>query len=359
MDKTTRQKAGLRKTILNDVKQGGFFKTLKREWQAIRDFYIDEESSRKLADMGRVRRGLYFTYWLLKSLFLKLTPARRLLLLLVFFLFFQHQNTSSFSGNLLLSGFVLLFILMLELKDKLLAKQELEAGRAVQFALMPETAPVIEGWDIWLYSRPAREVGGDLVDYLPVSADRHALVLGDVAGKGLGAALFMARLQAVLRALAPDYSNPALLIEKINTIFYRDKTANSFASLLYLEIQSGREEVICVNAGHLPPLLIGNNVLKELDKGQPALGLMDDTKYIEQTIRFIAGDVLLIYSDGLSEAKNAENKFFEDARIKRMAQQLAGDSAQKIGEKIVETVEQFTEDTPLSDDLSLMVIKKR
>ena len=186
--KSYNQQKGQRlgKTIIDDVKQGGFFKTLKREWKEIRDFYIDDESSQRLSDMGRVRRWLYFTYWLMKSLFLKLTPVRRLLLLLSVILLFQFNQNNSFSGNLIFSGLLILFILMLELKDKLLAKEELEAGRAVQSALMPDTTPAVPGWDVWLYSKPAREVGGDLIDYIPIGETRHALVLGDIAGKGLG-----------------------------------------------------------------------------------------------------------------------------------------------------------------------------
>src|SRR5512138_3275825 len=92
-------------------------------------------------------------------------------------------------------------VLMLELKDKLLARSELEAGRTVQLALMPDRPPVVPGWDIWLYSRSANDVGGDLVDYLQIDPQRLGVMLGDVAGKGLPAALLMAKLQATLRAL--------------------------------------------------------------------------------------------------------------------------------------------------------------
>ena len=97
---------------------------------------------------------------------------------------------------------ILLFILMLELKDKLLAREELEAGRAVQRALMPDSGPTIPGWDVSLFTRSANDVGGDLVDYVPLDDQRNGLVLGDVAGKGLPAALLMAKLQSTLRALA-------------------------------------------------------------------------------------------------------------------------------------------------------------
>lgn len=348
----------LGQTLLNDIKQGGFFKTLKREWKEIRDFYIDEERSKKLSDMGRLRRWLYFTFWLMKSLFLKLTPVRRLLLLLAVVLLFQGDQVNTYSGNSMLSVLLLLFILMLELKDKLLAKQELDVGRSVQFALMPDTMPQVDGWDIWLYSQPAREVGGDMIDSISIDAKRHALALGDIAGKGLGAALFMARLQAVLRALAPDYEKPAQLIEKINAIFYRDRTPNSFASLFYLELQPALPTIKYVSAGHLPPLIFGKNGFKELEKGQAALGLMDDTKYTERTLRMEKGQIMLVYSDGLSEAKTEQNEFFGEQRIREIIGKNALSTTENIGKQLMHAVEQFTDSGTLSDDLSLLLLKK-
>ena len=239
----------------------------------------------------------------------------------------------------------------------MLAKEELEVGRAVQSALMPGAIPFIPGWDIWMYSRPAREVGGDMVDYIPIDEKRRAFVLADIAGKGLGAALFMTRLQAVLHALIPDYSQPAGLLEKLNTLFHRDHTPNRFASLFYLEIKPDTAELVYVNAGHLPPLVIQNRRLKELEKGQPALGLMDKTKYIEKTIHIKKEDILLVYSDGLSEAMSENREFFGEKRIKTIVEKAADQSAQDIGKQLIRAIKNFTKDSPLSDDLSLLIIK--
>ena len=137
-----------------------------------------------------------------------------------------------------------------------------------------------------------------------------------------------------MRALAPDYAKAAILIEKVNAIFRRDRTPNSFASLLYLEIQPDSGEIKYVNAGHLPPLLIQNKSIKELDKGQLALGLQDNTKYIEQTIVLETNDVFLIYSDGLSEAMNEHREFFGDKRIKKTMEGAENKSARKMGERL-------------------------
>jgi len=136
----------------------------------------------------------------------------------------------------LLSGIIFLFIIALELKDKLHAKSELEEGRAVQKALMPETIPDVAGWDIWLYTKPANDVCGDLLDFLKLSEEKVCISIGDVAGKGLSAALLMAKLQSTIRAIVPDYNSLMELGEKINRIFCRDSLPKLFASLVYVEL---------------------------------------------------------------------------------------------------------------------------
>jgi len=124
-------------------------------------------------------------------------------------------------------GFViLLVILLLELKDKLVATDELAVGRAVQIAMLPRDNPVVSGWEIWLYTHPANEVGGDLVDYIKMDSDRWGIAIGDVAGKGLGAAMLMSKLQATLRALAPGFQELSDLGSEVNRIIYRDGLRN-------------------------------------------------------------------------------------------------------------------------------------
>ena len=130
---------------------------------------------------------------------MKLTPTRRVLLALgLFFLAVGNFQLRSANVHITVPAFgpiFIIFVLMLELKDKLVARHELEAGRSVQFALMPESTPAIPGWDVWLYTRPANDVGGDLVDHVPIDTTHHGVALGDVAGKALPAALLMVKLR--------------------------------------------------------------------------------------------------------------------------------------------------------------------
>src|SRR3954470_13754181 len=153
------------RTVWDQVGRVGVQQTLSGSFNDLREFYLTTHRRDRLAGMGRFKGSLYLALWLIKALFLKLTPPRRLLLLVSFVLMWQggfQMNAGRTRVTLdfpFLAIVLLLLILMLELKDKLMARNELEAGRAVQLALMPDRAPSIAGWDIWLFTRSANDVG--------------------------------------------------------------------------------------------------------------------------------------------------------------------------------------------------------
>ncbi len=354
----------LRKTIVNDLRKGEILESLRKDFKELYRFYIDAETQKRLKSYGRIKQFIYVSWYLLKSLLLKLNPARRLLLLLSIIFFFsgdislgQSNFRFSINGNLI-SYALLLLVLMLELKDKLLAHDELQIGRTVQKALLPDENPTLAGWSIWLFTRPANDVGGDLVDYVNLDSDHLGLALGDVAGKGLGAALLMSKLQSTIRAIAPDYKSLSELGQRINLIFCRDSLPNRFATLVYLELTQNFGKVRLLNAGHLPPILLHGNEVKELSRGAPALGLMKTSKFQEQEIELSPGDLLLTYSDGVTEARNDWDEFFGDQRLISIIGKSAGISPEKVGEKILAEVDMFVGDAPRSDDLSLVIIKR-
>ena len=347
-------------TFFEDLRRGDFFKNIKRDFKDLKEFYIDEGHQKQLSDMNRIKRWFFFSVWLFKSLFFKLTPTRRLLVVAgVIFLFIGGNSGIPRDGQIFLFVLILIFVLMLELKDKMLARSELEAGRSVQFALMPEESPQVSGWDIWLFTTPANDVGGDLVDFLKIDETRYGVALGDVAGKGLGAALFMAKLQATIRALAPDYPKLTDLASKINQIFHRDATANKFASLIYLVLSPDSDEIRMLNAGHFPPYLIRKSKIEEHKKGDPALGIMQDTQFKEHTIKIKPGEGLCVYSDGVTEAMNEQEMFFGDARLHKIIEQVDQRSAKETGQKILRQIHAFIGDASLTDDLSMIILYRR
>ena len=351
--------------IWKDVHRTGFKRTIDRTFLDLQQFYLSAHSRDRLVGMGRSRRAIFLVGWLLKSLFLKLTPARRVLLALSFVLMWQATNVESRGDTTQISihfpflGIVtLLLILMLELKDKLLAREELEAGRSVQRALMPDSSPTIPGWDVWLFTRSANDVGGDLVDYLPLGEQRFGIVLGDVAGKGLPAALLMAKLQSTLRALAAVENSLAELGQKMNRILCRDGLPNRFATLVYLDLGAGSGCVRMLNAGHPPPLVLRGTTLEELPNGSMALGMFPEAIFSEQRVEFADGDALIVFSDGLTEAMNGNAEFFGDERLRARLPALAGMTAEGIGAEVVAAVDDFVGDARPHDDLSLIVLRR-
>jgi phosphoserine phosphatase RsbU/P len=359
-DQTTEPK--LFRTFLDDINQVNIRHSFSTDWNELKEFYLTEERREKLQKIGWFRRWLYTSYWLLRMLILRLTPFRRILLLMsiLFYLISVNNlntNQNNQQGLQIIGLLLILFILMLELKDKLLARQELEAGRAVQKALLPDTKPVIPGWEAWLSTSPAYEIGGDLVDYVPFN-NHHALVLADVSGKGLAAAMFMAKLQATIRALIAETWDLTTLGRKINSIFYRDTRRQSFASLLLIGIGETPGKIHLLNAGHLPPLLIQNNSLIELPKGSTAIGLSPATVFTEQEILLQPDDLLVGYTDGLVEARNSNGDFFGEDRLRRLLLDFGFLSPEQLAFKIFEAIHKFVQDTNKHDDLSLVIIKR-
>jgi serine phosphatase RsbU (regulator of sigma subunit) len=352
------------RVLRDDIKNVKFQKDVRREFKELKSFYITEEQNKRLAGMNNLQKGIYIFIWMIKSLFLHLTPLRRILttagLLIILFgsgIIVNDGNTQ-INNTGLVGGAIIFIVLMLELKDKLLAKDELEAGRKVQRALMPEKNPKVDGWSIWLYTRPANEVGGDLVDYLKINGNRIGLAIGDIAGKGLHAALLTAKLQATVRALAADYGSLSGLCNKINDIFCRDSLPSIFASMLYCELEPGKSQIRFVNAGHLPPLLINNNEIKEVEKNNAAIGLIKNFFYKEDVINMEKGEMMVAFSDGVTEARNEYGQFFEKEGLIQLLKRIYNYRFEDIGETIIETVERFIGDAPVYDDLSLIIIKK-
>ncbi len=342
--------------LLEDLRSGHLQHTLRQDLKETYHFYLDDASRDELSAMGQVKRFLTAGWWLLKSLFFKLTPLRRLML--VASLFLVLNGTGGDTGFLYAGFLVLLLTLALELKDKLLAQDELASGRDVQLALMPEGNPALPGWETWLFTRPANDVGGDLVDYLERDGGRLGLALGDVAGKGLPAALLMARLQATIRALAPAHTDLADLGRTLNYIFRRDGLSNRFASLVYLELNAHDGHVRVLNAGHFPPLVIRRDSIEEMARGATAIGLMADPPYVEQHVDLAPGDLLVVYSDGVTEARNAYGWFFDEDRLHTLLPGLRGLTAEAAGKAILAAVDGFTGPARPSDDLSLIVLRR-
>jgi hypothetical protein len=365
-NKEQKREPRISKTLRSDFRQTKIKEEFKLEYKDLKQYFLTEERKKKLAGMNSVKKIFVLPWWLLKSLYFRLTAFRRLLLFigLIFLFFSGNIETSNDSDTLtinisaILSGIIFLFILALELKDKLLAKTELEEGRAIQQSLMPEQSPKVKGWDIWLFTRSANDVGGDLLDFIQIDENKFGVAVGDVAGKGLSAALLMAKLQSTIRALVYDYPSLESLGDKLNKIFHRDSPSKIFASLIYAEINSESGDIKFINAGHYPPIIARKERVEQLDKNAPALGLIKEAAFNKQLVSLEQNDFIIIYSDGLTEAKNESGEFFGETKLFELLKGKQTMISQQLGEMIIADADLFMGKFPAHDDLTLAILKK-
>jgi sigma-B regulation protein RsbU (phosphoserine phosphatase) len=349
--------------LVDEIKNLQFKKDIKREYHDLKDFYLDDEKKDKLKEMDKLKRFLYQTGYLFSSIFQKLTPLRKLLVFVgLIFLFLGrsiHVNNQSYTNDSAFwGGLLIFFVLVLELKDKLLAVEELIAGKKIQKALMPEETPSINGWDVFLFTTSANEVSGDLVDYLKINDEKINVTIADVAGKGLSAALVTAKLQATVRAYADISSSPAELTNKTNKIFNRDSLPNIFASMIYLEMFTTSGKLKFANAGHLPPIVLRNEGLTELEKGDAALGILTNGAYRDFELQLNENEIFIGYSDGITEAINEVGEFFGKEKLFSAIRGSNNLNAIQLGHKIIHSVEQFRGQAKISDDISLVILKR-
>ncbi len=350
------------RNTVGDARRQGYRRTIGDTIAGLESYYLPESRRRQLAGMGAVRRFAYRAAWLFKALFYKLAPGRRVLLVfgIIAVLVGVGQSGRGAQSDIYwpLIGLVcVVLVLMLELREKLVARDELAEGRAIQRALQPTTRPSIAGFDVWLDSTPANDVGGDIVDVLRAEDERFFLLLGDVAGKGLGAALLAARLQAAFRALAPDSPSLAALGEQLNKIFLRDGPSNRFATAVALSGRPGDTALRVLNAGHPPPLLVRRGQVSPVPGSGPALGIVPGARYTEHLVTLERGDTLVVYSDGVTEATNPAGDFFDEGRLLSVTAALASASPEAMGRAIQDAVRAFEGGERPHDDLSLILVR--
>ena len=243
--------------------------------------------------------------------------------------------------------------------EKERVEKELEIGRGIQQSFLPEHPPQVKGFEIAALNVPALEVGGDFYDFIPVSQDKWGLVIADVSGKGVPAALFMALSRTLIRANAVDKSTVSYAIVKANKMIAEQERANMFVTLFYGVLDAKKKLITYVNAGHNPPLVLnkeGGDIVMLAAKGI-ALGVMPDIVLEEREVHLREGDVAVLYTDGVTEAINRKQEQFGQERLAKLIAESTALSAQEIVKKIERDVFAFSEDQPQFDDLTLMVVK--
>jgi sigma-B regulation protein RsbU (phosphoserine phosphatase) len=249
--------------------------------------------------------------------------------------------------------------LISEVAEQEKTKREIEIARQVQAHLFPQTLPHVSNLDYIGYCQAARGVGGDYYDFLSLRNNLLGIGLGDISGKGISASLLMATLQALLRSNAPEKGNAVdQLFLTMNGLMCNSTAKGKYATFFYGVFDSDRRTLNYVNAGHLPPMLFRETgeVLR-LKTGGMVLGMLPDAKYMKEEIQLKKGDVLVIYSDGVSEAMNIRSEEFGEERLKELIAPNLQKSATEIKDLILAGIEEFVAHAEQHDDLTLVVAR--
>ncbi len=263
---------------------------------------------------------------------------------------------------LLLASQVAIIIEKVMLHEQLIEKKrlegQLEVARQVQLELLPARDPELEGYDISAYNYPTEEVSGDYYDWVKIFDDQIGLVIADVSGKGVPAALLMAFLRASLRAATHIGYSPHVSMAKVNYLLWESIERNQFVTAFYGILDATNKTLSYTNAGHNPPLLLdkdGN--AKFIDKGSLPLGMFRETRYHEYYLTTEPGDVLLLYTDGVTEAQNSQGEEFGRARLAEAARANQQLSARDLITAVKDEVMEWTDGIGATDDVTFFVIK--
>jgi sigma-B regulation protein RsbU (phosphoserine phosphatase) len=332
-------------------------------------FYMKEADSEELGTHRGFKRWYRIAKTLFWSLLMKMTPARRVLLLVAFVMLvmsgtkLQLGQNFAFDVNLeVIAAFLFLLLLSLELADKVTMKRDLEIAREIQTWLVPSQPPEVTSANIAFATRPQNSVAGDYYDaFYPNPEDREKLmvVIADVAGKSVPAALLMATLQASLRTIAPENAPLVDLVARLN----RYACAHSlnglrFTTAVLSEYNPLSRNLNYVNAGHNAPILRrANGTLETLEAGGLPLGIESAAKYETASLELKPGDALIFFTDGVVEAFNESGEEFGNARWLSTIRNLPDWDAQQTLQFLMKCVDEFVGATRQSDDITCLVFR--
>jgi sigma-B regulation protein RsbU (phosphoserine phosphatase) len=245
------------------------------------------------------------------------------------------------------------------IKENAGMQEQVRLAYEIQRNLLPDAPPEVAGYDIAGTSIPALTVGGDYYDFIETAAGDWAICLGDVSGKGLPASLLMANLQATLRGQTLVEAEVRERIERSNKLMHRSTDVEKFATLFYGVLKVRDHEITFVNAGHEAPLVFRlDGEVSRLETGGLALGVIDNFPYKQDSISLARGDVMVVYSDGVTDATNESDEPFGLERLTAVVRERTGEPAAVIVESIIGSVEKHRGTAAQLDDITVVVVRR-
>jgi phosphoserine phosphatase RsbU/P len=244
-------------------------------------------------------------------------------------------------------------------RDEARLERDLQAAKRIQGALLRHVPTEDFGLDIAARYLSAREVCGDLYEFLRYGPQQIGIALGDVSGKGTAAALYGAVAIGIMRSLAPQKLQPAEMLRQMNQIVCERSIEGHFMTACFATWQKGRQKLRVANAGQSQPLLYKDNRCDKIALTGFPLGIFEDVSYEEWGVTLVSGDILVFHSDGITETANGEGQFFGTERLRKVIEQQHELTAAELADVILRDVDWFAQSAPLSDDRTLVVLKVR
>ncbi|HUG35114.1 MAG TPA: SpoIIE family protein phosphatase [Anaerolineales bacterium] len=238
-------------------------------------------------------------------------------------------------------------------------EDELQLSQVIQRALMPHRSPQISGVEIAAFSRPADIIGGDYFDFFRYRDGSHGLVIADVSGHGVSAGMLMSSLQTAIQTMAPDADSPAEILERINRFYIHNINFTTFVTVFLARYDPGDGTLTYVNSGHNPPAVFCRDAgtIHWLTRTAPAIGLAEYYKPRTEIVQLSPGDMLLLYTDGLTEAINHQMEQFGLQRRSEFVQGAADLSANEMLQTVRDGITAHRDGVRLSDDMTLVAMK--
>ncbi len=247
-----------------------------------------------------------------------------------------------------------------QILDRRRVEEELAIARDIQKQLLPAASPNLPRLEVAALNLPSREVGGDVYDFVVYTEDRLGIALGDVAGKGVPAALLMANLQAAFRVLADEKRSPSEVVGRLNRQLARSTAADRYATFLFGVLDAHRGRFTYANAGHNYPILrTPNGEVRTLAGSDVVLGVVEEARYRDLKVSLEPGSVLLLYTDGVTEVFNPDGEEYGEDRLRRLVSEWEGGTAEELRDRILREVRGFSQGCPDYDDITMIVLRLR
>jgi phosphoserine phosphatase RsbU/P len=249
-------------------------------------------------------------------------------------------------------------LLLEEQLEKRRMEEQLAVASQIQRRLLPQVNPMLPHYQIYGVNRTCYQIGGDYYDFITKKDDRLAIIIADVAGKGIGAALLMAAFQASIRTLVQTEKDPATLMARLNQVMKENAPPNKYITVFYAELDTSSNSLEYVNAGHNPPIFLSNDKTSFLEACGPVIGILPQAHFESKRLSIESNDMVILYTDGVTECRNPEDEEFGEDGVIQFLKKNSNSTMEDLAGMLENHIREFTHNAPPLDDSTLVLLKR-